>query len=58
MAERLEKCGNAMKPPIAESAASTISTPVIDGGDSCTWCSVAASMRGAPKNVSHSSRNM
>jgi hypothetical protein len=38
--------------------ASTTSTPVIDGGDSCTWCSVFASMRDAPKNVSHSSLNM
>ena len=34
------KCGTATKPPTADSTASTTSMPVIDGGDSCTWCSV------------------
>ena len=34
------------------------STPVIDAGDSCTWCSVSAVIRERPKKVSHSSRNM
>ena len=52
------KCGIEKKPPTADSSASTISTPVIDSGDSCTWCSTSSSIRGAPKNVSHSRRNM
>ena len=52
------KCGTATKPPSAESAASTTSTPVIESGDSWTWCSTSASMRERPKNVSHSRRNM
>ena len=40
-----------MKPPIADSSASTISTPVIDSGDSCTWCSTSGSIRDGAKNV-------
>ena len=32
------KCGTPMKPPTADSSASSISTPVIDSGLSCTWC--------------------
>ncbi len=47
-----------MKPPIADSAASTTSTPVIESGDSCTWCSTSGSIREAPKNVSQTRRNM
>ena len=35
------KCGIARKPPTADSAASTTSTPVIDSGDSWTWCSTS-----------------
>jgi len=52
------KRGRGRKPPIADSTASTISTPVIVGGDSCTWCSVSGLIRERPKKVSHSSRNI
>ena len=52
------KCGSAMKPPNADSTASTTSTPVIDSGDSWTWCSTSRLIRDVPKNVSHSRRNM
>ncbi len=52
------KCGIDRKPPIADRTASTISTEVIDSGDSWTWCSTSAVIRERPKNVSHSRRNM
>ncbi len=35
-----------------------MSTPVMENGDSWMWCSTSFSIRGLPKNVSHSSRNM
>jgi hypothetical protein len=43
---------------MAASIASTISTPVIDHGDSWMWCATSSSIRGEPKKVSHSRRNM
>jgi len=52
------KCGIDRKPPIAESTARIASTPVIDSGDSWTWAAACGSRREAPKNTSHSRRNM
>jgi hypothetical protein len=38
--------------------ARTTRTPVIDHGDSWTWCSTSALIRERPRNVSQSRRNM
>jgi hypothetical protein len=47
-----------MKPPTADRSASRTSTPVIERGDSCTWCSTSFVMRERPRKVSQRSRNM
>ena len=53
------KCGTARKPPTADSTASTTSTPVIDARRLVdVVLDLRRSCASAPKNVSHSSRNM